>query len=133
MILGHGLDLTDTDRVARLLGEHGERFVARCFTAGERAYADTHAKRRAEVYAARFAAKEAVLKALGTGLSGGIQWTDVEVVRDGAGKPGVKLHGRAAQSADERGITSWSLSLTHVRGLAAASAIAWGGPAAFGG
>ena len=127
MILGHGLDLTDTDRIARLLEEHGERFLSRCFTAGERAYCDTHAARRAEVYAARFAAKEAVMKALGTGLSGGIQWTDVEVERNAAGKPGVKLHGKAAQIADESGITAWSLSLTHVRGMAAASAIAWGG------
>ena len=126
MILGHGLDLTDTDRIAHLLDEHGERFLSRCFTADERAYGETHAKRRVEVYAARFAAKEAVLKALGTGLAGGIQWTDVEVVRDALGKPGVKLHGKAAQVADERGITSWSLSLTHVRGMAAASAIASG-------
>lgn len=126
MILGHGLDLADTERIARLLAEHGERFLFRCFTAGERAYGETHAKRRAEVYAARFAAKEAVLKALGTGLSGGIQWTEVEVTRDPAGRPGVQLHGRAAQVAAEMGITAWSLSLTHVRGMAAASAIAWG-------
>lgn len=126
MILGHGIDLADTDRIARLLEEHGERFLSRCFTAGERSYCDSHVARRAEVYAVRFAAKEAVLKALGTGLAGGIQWTDVEVERNAAGKPGVKLHGKAAQKADEAGITGWALSLTHVRGMAAASAIAWG-------
>ena len=126
MILGHGIDLTDTDRIAHLLDAHGERFLSRCFTADERAYGETHVKRRAEVYAARFAAKEAVLKALGTGLAGGIQWTEVEVVRSPAGKPEVKLHGKAAQVADSVGITSWSLSLTHVRGMAAASAIASG-------
>jgi len=126
MILGHGLDLTDTDRIARMLEEHGERFLSRCFTAGERAYCDTHTARRAEVYAARFAAKEAVLKALGTGLSGGIQWTDVEVTREASGKPGVKLSGKAAEIAVSSGISAIALSLTHVRGFAAASAIAWG-------
>ncbi len=126
MILGHGIDLTDTDRIAHLLEEHGERFLTRCFTAGERAYCDTHQVRRVEAYAARFAAKEAVLKALGTGLAGGIQWTEVEVLRSAAGAPSVRLHGKAAQWADGMGIVSWALSLTHVRGMAAASAIAWG-------
>ena len=125
-IRGHGVDIVDTDRLARMLNEHGDRFLTRCFTAGEREYVAAHPKRRVEHLAGRFAAKEAVLKALGTGWSGGIAWTDVEVVRHGNQPPTVQLHGEAARQATGRGITEWWLSLSHIHTHAVASAIAVG-------
>lgn len=127
-IIGHGIDLVDTQRIAHMLEQHGERFLARCFTAGEQRYVAANANRRCEHLSGRFAAKEAVLKVLGTGLSRGIAWTDVEVVREPSGKPRVELHGRAAQTAADLGVTRWHLSITHVRGFAMASAIATGRP-----
>ncbi|MEX0654430.1 MAG: holo-ACP synthase [Phycisphaeraceae bacterium] len=125
-ILGHGIDVADTERVARMLEVHGERFLSRCYTEGERRYAAANRKRQVEHLAGRFAAKEAVLKALGTGWSGGIAWTDAEVVREPSGRPTVRLHGRCAEVAAELGIVEWWLSITHVRGQAMASAIAVG-------
>ena len=122
-IIGHGIDAVEVSRIGRLLDEHGGRFRERCFTAGEQVYAES-SKRRVEHYAARFAAKEAILKALGTGWSRGVAWTDAEVVREPNGRPTVLLHGVAKQIADEMGIARWSLSLTHTASLALASAIA---------
>lgn len=121
-IVGHGIDLVETARIAELLREHGGRFETRCFTLGELAYAGDK-KRRVEHLAGRFAAKEAVLKVLGTGWSQGIAWTDVEVVRESSGRPLVRLHGKCAQVANELGIDEWWLSITHVDSHAAASAI----------
>ena len=126
MLLGHGIDLVPTDRIARMLERHGETFRLRCFTPGERADCERNPKRRAEHYAARFAAKEAVLKALGTGWSQGITWQDVAVTRDAQGRPGVALTGRAAEFAAAQGIDHWLLSLSHVEAYAIASAIAVG-------
>jgi len=125
-ILGHGIDLVDTPRIERLLGEHEQRFLDRVFTAGERAYCESGGKLRVQRYAARFAAKEAVLKVLGTGWSGGIAWTDVEVVREATGKPGVVLHGEAAAVAKRVGVTQWHISLSHLQGHALASVIGVG-------
>ena len=125
-ILGHGIDLVDTPRIERLLGDHEQRFLDRVFTAGEQAYADGGGKMRVQRYAARFAAKEAVLKVLGTGWSGGIAWTDVEVVKEATGLPRVRLYGEAAQIADRLGITSWHISLSHLEGHALASVIGEG-------
>lgn len=122
-IAGHGIDLVEVARIARLIDEHGQRFLDRCFTPHEQQSSDS-AKRRAEHLAARFAAKEAVLKALGTGLTGGIAWTDVEVVRQDSGAPGIHLHNEAAKLAASSGITRWLVSLTHTGGHAAASVIA---------
>lgn len=122
----HGVDLVSVHRIAEMLRDHGERFEARCFTADESAYAGSMPRRRAEHLAARFAAKEAVLKALGTGLSGGIAWTDIEVVRDGAGRPGLRLTGAAAEHADRLGIKSWLISLSHAGESALASVIGLG-------
>ena len=90
-IIGHGLDLVETERVERLLADHGERFLDRCFTADEQAYANKNSTRRLEHLAGRFAAKEAILKVLGTGWSGGIKWTDAEVVRELSGQPTVAI------------------------------------------
>jgi holo-[acyl-carrier protein] synthase len=122
-VVGHGVDLVEVSRIAEMVDQHGDHFLQRCFTPGERAYAESR-KRRAEHLAARFAAKEAVLKALGTGWRSGIAWTDVEVVLDPAGAPGVGICGRAAEVASELGITGWRLSLSHAGGFAMASAIA---------
>lgn len=124
-IIGHGIDAVEVSRIAAMIERHGLRFLERCFTPAERAYADS-SRRRAEHYAARFAAKEAILKAIGTGWSRGVAWTDAEVVRDATGRPGVHLHGVAAGLARERGIDRWSISLTHTGGMAFASAIAEG-------
>jgi len=126
LILGHGIDLTETARIARLLDDHAERFIERVFTAAERAYCEAGEANRLERFAARFAAKEAVLKALGTGWSGGIAWTDVEVFKHPTGQPGVTLHGEADRIAQGLGITHWALSLTHTKTHAMASAIAQG-------
>lgn len=125
-ILGHGIDLVDTPRIERLLGEHERRFLDRVFTPGEQAYSESGGKLRVQRYAARFAAKEAVLKVLGTGWSGGIAWTDVEVVREATGQPRVRLHGEAAAIAGRLGITAWHISLSHLAGHALASVIGEG-------
>jgi len=126
-ILGHGIDLVDTPRIERLLGEHEQRFLDRVFTAGERDYCESGGKLRVQRYAARFAAKEAVLKVRGTGWSGGIAWTDVEVCREASGKPTVHLSGEAAAVADRLGVVQWHISLSHLKGHALASVIGVGG------
>ena len=123
-LLGHGIDLVPVPRIEKMLADHSERFLERCFTPAEQAYA-AESKRRAEHLAARFAAKEAVLKALGTGLSSGVTWTDIEVTRGDNGAPGVHLSGAALAAARSRGITQWLVSLTHTDDHAAASVIAF--------
>ncbi len=109
-----------------MLGEHGARFVKRCFTAGERAYAESARRRRAERYAARFACKEAVFKALGTGWRSGLTGQDIEVERTELGQPRLILRGRCAQLAGEMGITHWQVSLSHTQTNALASVIGSG-------
>ena len=125
-ILGHGIDLVDTARIARMLDAHGDRFLHRCFTDAERDYSDGNPRRRLEHLAGRFAAKEAILKVLGTGWSGGIAWNDAEVVREPSGRPSVVLHGRCAEVAAGLGITAWWLSISHIETHAVASAIGVG-------
>lgn len=126
-VLGHGVDLTDVSRIERMLQEHGDRFPERVFTVVERRYADAGGRRRAERYAARFAAKEAAFKALGTGWRSGIAWTDVEVVHGADGAPTLRVHGRFAEEACARGVTRWIVSLTHTDHLAMASVLAGSG------
>ncbi len=125
-IIGHGIDLVDTPRIARLLERHATRFVERVYTDAERVYCEANPQRRVEHFAARFAAKEAVLKAMGTGLSGGIQWTDVEVVKLATGQPTVVLHDEAEAVAEGLGIQAWSITISHVKTHAVASAIGMG-------
>jgi holo-[acyl-carrier protein] synthase len=125
-IVGHGIDVVETERIAEIVREHGQRFLDRCFTAREQAYCAANSKRRVEHLAGRFAAKEAVLKALGTGWRGGIAWTDVEVLRHESGQPYLQLTGECRRIADSLGIRDWRLSITHVATHAAASAIALG-------
>ena len=123
MILGHGIDIVEVDRVARIVEKHGARLTERVFTQAELDYA-RRGKRTMEHLAARFAAKEAVLKAIGTGWSRGIGWTDVEVVLEPSGRPAVALHAKANEISASLGIRSWWLSLSHAGGNAIASAIA---------
>ena len=94
-IIGHGIDAAEVARIGAMIDRHGDRFLDRCFTPDERAYADA-SKRRTEHYAARFAAKEAILKCSGTGWSRGVAWTDAEVVREASGRPAVAPSSSAA-------------------------------------
>lgn len=119
----HGVDIVDVSRIRRMLDEHGERFLTRCFTRDERAYCDTKAD-SAIHYAGRFAAKEAVFKALGTGLSDGLTWQDCGVTVQTGGQPTVALTGRARTKASDLRITDWSLSISHTGDLALASVVA---------
>ena len=125
-IIGHGIDLVEIDRIERMREEHGQAFLDRCFTSGEQAYAESAPRVRAERYAARFAAKESILKAFGTGLREGIAWIDMDVTRNDLGAPSIRLTGEAATLAARMGITEWRISLTHTADLAMASVIAVG-------
>jgi holo-[acyl-carrier protein] synthase len=125
-VVAHGVDLVEVARIESILDAHGDRFPARCFTDGERAYAEAAAGLRAQRYAARFAAKEAVLKALGTGWRNGISWLDIEVSRLPSGRPAIRLRGRCAEIAAEMHISSWHLSLSHTAGSAIASVLGCG-------
>lgn len=125
-IVGHGIDIVETARIERLVKEHGERFLDRCFTAAEQAYCSRNERRRYEHFAGRFAAKEAILKVIGTGWSGGISWTDIEILPTPAGGPVVTLSGETASIANRLGITRWFVSISHIETHATASAIGEG-------
>jgi holo-[acyl-carrier protein] synthase len=113
VIVGSGVDICEVSRIEKAISsEHGQRFVERVFTAREIAYADGKAN-RFERYAARFAAKEAGMKALGTGWRGGITWHDLEVVNLPSGRPRLELYGRAAEIAAKLNVRNIALSLTH--------------------
>ncbi|MFB3922637.1 MAG: holo-ACP synthase [Terriglobia bacterium] len=112
MIVGTGVDITETARIEQALERHGERFAKRVFTAGEIAYCEQF-KNKAERYAARFAAKEAAFKALGTGWRNGVRWLDVEVTHQPSGKPELALTGRAAEVAHQLGVERTAVSLSH--------------------
>ena len=118
-----GIDIVDVPRFRDLLARR-PLITERLFTPGERAYAESRAD-PAERLAARFAAKEAVMKALGAGF-GDVAFRDMEVVRDPGGKPGVRLSGRAAARAERAGVTGWHLSLSHTATSAVAVAVATG-------
>jgi holo-[acyl-carrier protein] synthase len=124
MIIAIGTDAIEVERIRRAVDhpQWGERFRQRVFTGGEVTYCLTRA-RYAESFAARFAAKEAVMKALGTGYGRGVWWRDIEVVRT-SGRPAIVLHGGALQRAAAIGATRWHLSLTHTVGQALAHVVA---------
>jgi holo-[acyl-carrier protein] synthase len=122
-IVGHGIDIVETTRLQELVERSGEHFEMECFTATERSLSALGAK-RIEYLAGRFAAKEAVLKALGTGWSQGISRLEIEIQRLPSGEPSVMLHGECKEIAEELGITKWLLSISHTSSYAAASAIA---------
>ncbi|MCF8012006.1 MAG: holo-ACP synthase [Clostridiales bacterium] len=124
MINGIGTDIVDITRVYNIIERRGDKFLQRVFTSREIAYCEGH-RQRSQCYAARFAAKEAVLKALGTGLSG-CCWTDVEITRDARGKPEVLLYGGAAGAACENKVKEVLISISHDGNSAVAFAAALG-------
>jgi holo-[acyl-carrier protein] synthase len=112
VIVGLGTDLAEVDRIQAAIERHGRRFIDRIFTATEIAYVERKAN-RFERYAARFAAKEAGMKAIGTGWKKGVRWQDFEVTNLPSGRPTLQFHGVAATVADSLGVRNVALSLTH--------------------
>ncbi len=129
MIVGIGVDIVEVPRIAAAMERRGDRFLSRAFTVAERHYcARSQCPERR--YAARFAAKEAVMKALGKGWTQGLRFREIEVTRNEDGKPGVALSGSTAARATELGVTAIHLSLTHGLEIALAYVILEGGPPA---
>jgi holo-[acyl-carrier protein] synthase len=122
VILGTGVDLCEVSRIESAIARHGRRFVERVYTEREIAYAEPKANRY-ERYAARFAAKEAGMKALGTGWRRGLTWRDLEVTNFASGRPALTFHGKAAEIAERLGVRNVSLSITHTAGQAMAMVI----------
>ena len=122
MIVGTGIDLVEVPRIAAAIAQFGDRFLRRIYTEREIRYCDSK-QNRAERYAARFAAKEAALKALGTGWKRGVAWRDVEVGREPGGRPTLALHGKAAEFATKLGAKRASLSISHTKEQAIAQVI----------
>lgn len=125
MIVGIGVDLAEVDRIRDALErtDTGQRFRERVFTAGEQQYCERR-RRKYESYAARFAAKEAVMKALGRGWGAEIGWSEIEVVRERGGRPSIRLRGKTAAYAERLGVRRISLALTHTAETAMAQAVA---------
>ena len=124
-IIGLGTDIIECLRIARMIEKHGELFLQRVYTQHEVAYCSSR-KAANQHYAGRWAAKEAVLKAMGTGWSRGIRWRDIEVKIDLRGKPSVLIHGTAHEICAELGITDVMITISHCRSHASATAIAVG-------
>jgi holo-[acyl-carrier protein] synthase len=122
MIVGTGIDLVEIHRIHRSIQRYGPRFLNRVYTAAEQAYC-LRKRKSAESFAARFAAKEAGAKALGTGISFGVAWLEIEVVREPSGRPFLRFHGRAAEIAAHLGVARAAVSLTHTATLAQASVV----------
>ena len=122
MILGIGTDLAEVGRIRKSIAQFGDRFLNRIYTAGERAYAASKAN-SPERLAARFAAKEAGMKAIGTGWSRGVRWHDFEVVNERSGRPVLRLSGVALSVANAMGVKRVSISLTHTSEIALAVVI----------
>jgi holo-[acyl-carrier protein] synthase len=122
-IIAHGIDLVDFDRIEQMLDRHEDRFCERVFTPRERADADK-VKNRIEKLAGRFAAKEAVMKLVGSGWRGGVAWTDIEVVNNALGRPIVTLSGKLKELAEQQQIEQITMSITHTANFDIASAVA---------
>ena len=122
MIVGTGIDIAEVPRIRQSIERFGLRFLQRIFTEGEMRYCDSKAN-RAERYAARFAAKEAAMKALGTGWNDGVRWRDCEVVRKPGGRPTIQFHGRASEFAAKLGVKNAALSISHTEEQAIAQVI----------
>lgn len=122
MIVGLGVDIAEVDRVEAAIRRHGEPFLKRVFTPAEIAYCERH-RYKFERYAGRFAAKEAAMKALGTGWRRGVRWLDIEIVRQPSGKPAVELRGRAREFAGRLNVKNISLTITHSGNTAFAQVI----------
>lgn len=123
MNIAHGIDLVDFARIEQMLQRHGEQFLQRVFTVRERCDADA-VKNRIEKLAGRFAAKEAVMKLIGTGWRDGVAWTDIEVVNNPLGQPQVNISGKVKEIAESAGIGPITLSITHTAQFAIASVVA---------
>ena len=119
----HGIDLVDFPRIEQMIQQHGERFLNRIFTQKEQQYASAN-KNTIEKLAGRFAAKEAVLKLIGTGWRGKIAWTDIEIINTSSGQPKVNISGEVKKIADSLGVTDIKISITHTANFAIASAVA---------
>ena len=122
MIVGTGIDIAEVRRIRQSIDRFGQRFLERIYTPGEMRYCDSKAN-RVERYAARFAAKEAAMKALGTGWNHGVRWRDCEVVRMPGGRPTIQFHGRAGEFAARLGVKNAALSISHTQGQAIAQVI----------
>jgi holo-[acyl-carrier protein] synthase len=122
MIVGTGIDIAEVPRIRKSIERFGERFLRRIFTAGEIRNCDSKAN-RVERFAARFAAKEAAMKALGTGWNHGVRWCDCEVVRLPGGRPTIAFHGRAGEVAARLGVKQAALSISHTAEQAIAQVI----------
>jgi holo-[acyl-carrier protein] synthase len=117
-----GVDIAEVERIQAAIEKYGETFLRRLYTKGERAYCDQF-RNRFERYAGRFAAKEAAMKALGTGWRHGVRWVDFEVVREASGRPTIALGGEAKRIAEQMGVRHISLSITHTSSQALAQVI----------
>ena len=123
MILGLGTDIIEVDRIAKMIADHGDHFLNRIFTANEIAHCQPR-REFAQHYAGRWAAKEAVMKALGTGFTPDVGWTNIEIVVRPSGQPCVVLHGNTRDYADSLGIGEILVTISHTRTVATATAIA---------
>ena len=122
MIVGMGLDISEIDRIEAVISRYGTSFLERIYTPREVRYCESH-KNKFERYAARFAAKEAAMKALGTGWRSGVRWRDIEVANAPSGKPTLNLAGVSREIADRLGVKNIGLSITHSGNLALAQVI----------
>lgn len=122
MIIGMGVDIAEVDRIQKAIERYGETFLRRLYTQKERDYCEQF-KNKYERYAGRFAAKEAGMKALGTGWRRGVRWVDLEVVREKSGRPTLKLAGEAEKIATQLGVKHIALSITHTEEQALAQVI----------
>jgi len=122
MIVGTGIDIAEVPRIREAIERFGDRFIQRIFTDGEIRYCDSKAN-RIERYTARFAAKEAAMKALGTGWNHGVRWRDIEVARKAGSRPTIIFHGKAAEFAARLGAAHVALSLSHTEEQAIAQVI----------
>jgi holo-[acyl-carrier protein] synthase len=122
MIVGTGIDIAEVPRIRASIERFGDRFLQRIYTVGEMRYCDSKTNRM-ERYAARFAAKEAAMKALGTGWSHGVRWRDCEVTRLPGGRPTMVFHGKAGEIAAKLGVKNAALSISHTEEQAIAQVI----------
>ncbi len=122
-IVGYGIDMVEMKRIESMLDKHGDAFLVRCFTDAERTWLAEY-KFPLPHIAGRFAAKEAIVKALGTGFRDAISWLDMEVLPDRLGKPVITLRGAASERAAALGVRHWHISLSHTATAAVASVIA---------
>lgn len=123
MIVGIGVDVIEIQRISEIINQHGDRFLSRVFTDTEQGSAPSTLKSAVLYYAGRWSGKEAVAKALGTGLGEKCGWNDIEISSNSAGRPTVTINGKGAETAARLGVTRIHLTISHEKGLACASAV----------